>query len=362
MEQTTNKTIINLQNKDDAAAYLKKNFAKNMYFGEGILGMMANRIWEGKELTDKEQTVLSTVLPMSVGSYQIGDKVLKKGTCWNLSNEYPDGNINLEIGTLTMESGSSIVCRGKVLNLTIGSLKKVMVPGAPHAYYDFGIFGRDGANGSNGSNGSAGNNGADGVNGSVWSPGIAGDDGKDGQNGAPGQAGRDGTSGQNGQSVLAATIRIKDLNDPLTILAKPGDGGNGGKGGDGGKGGNGGKGGDGCDTGCEGSDGGNGGNGGNGGDGGNGGNGGDGGCGGTVNVFVGKNPNMVNIVTNLSEGGKGGAKGIGGAVGEGGAKGTGGKHQSDGNNGSNGQSVGANGAPGNDGRNGTAPIINVSEM
>ena len=115
MEQTTNKTIINLQNKDDAAAYLKKNFAKNMYFGEGILGMMANRIWEGKELTDKEQTVLSTVLPMSVGSYQIGDKVLKKGTCWNLSNEYPDGNINLEIGTLTMESGSSIVCRGKVL-------------------------------------------------------------------------------------------------------------------------------------------------------------------------------------------------------------------------------------------------------
>lgn len=362
MENTENKKNINLQNVAEATSYLKKNFSKDMFYGNGEIGAMVKRMWDGTELSQNDQTVLSAILPLSVQSCHIGEKKLTSGQCWDLSSEYKDGNIDLVVDKLIMETGARVVCRGKVLNLTIGTLQKNHVGGSADANYDFGIFGSDGRNGASGSSGSKGPDGSRGVDGQKKLEGTAGKDATSGSDGGAGNVGYDGSSGKNGESVWATTIKINSFNEPITVLAKPGDGGNGGNGGTGGAGGKGGDGGNGITTGCTGNNGGNGGNGGDGGRGGDGANGGDGGCGGTVNVFVGAGlAAKVNIVARVSEGGKGGAKGLGGAGGDGGKGGSAGKYSQSGQDGRSG-SYGEAGVSGNDGRNGTAPIINVSEM
>ena len=256
MEEKMNKTNFNLNSIADATSYLQKNFSKDMYFGEGQIGTIVEKMMEGKKLSQKDESILSSILPMSYAVCKCENKTLEAGECWNLSDSFKDANINLEIDTLTMKTGSSIVCRGKVLNLTINSLiKDHKDASAVNANYDIGIFGNDGGDGTNGENGANGPNGIRGRDGEVQSPGIAGPGATPGSDGSNGQAGRDGVSGQNGQSVLAASIKIKKISEAITILAKPGTGGNGGKGGDGGRGGNGGDGGNGITTGCEGNNG-----------------------------------------------------------------------------------------------------------
>lgn len=361
MNQTKN---VSLQSITDATAYIKKNFSKDMYFGDGEIGAIVKKIWDEKGISPKDHTILSSILPLNVKMFSLGDVTVQAGKCWNLSEVYKDtSNIDLEIDTLIMETGSSISCTGKFLNLTINNLKRVDVSSSTPAKYDIEILGNDGRNGNAGATGSQGTQGERGRDGQEASPGIVGPDPTPGQSGSQGGIGGNGGNGYDGESIWATKITIKNMDKrKTTIYAKPGNGGNGGNGGTGGKGGTGGNGGNGITTGCEGQNGAHGGNGGNGGKGGDGGNGGNGGNGGAIKVLVGEGlANYINTLTNVSDSGKGGNGGDGGDGGDKGYGGCGGKHHDAGPDGNYG-AKGGSGNAGNDGKSGSAPTIDVSEI
>lgn len=353
---------ITIKSPEELAAYMQQNFTEASVQGNGILQGLADGIIGDGKLTEQQQCFMDAALPMQVAGITVEEKELGKGECWDLIENYGESNLTLNVGTLTMDTGSHIECRGRALNLKIDKLVRKHSKYSSSVSYDIGLFGTDGQDGQDGVDGSNGQDGANGKDGKNWSSGIAGDDGGKGADGAPGGHGTDGAKGSDGQQVIDAEITIRQLEEPVTIAALPGKGGNGGNGGNGGKGGRGGKGGNGCDTGCEGSNGGDGGNGGNGGDGGNGGNGGNGGSGGIVRVFVPKGAKgLINTLCSVPKGGDGGSEGKGGAAGEGGDKGTGGKHHYDGNAGSNGTKTGEKGKSGSAGNAGIRATVNVSE-
>ena len=347
----------------DATAYLKKNFSKDMYFGDGEIGAIVKKIWDDKGIPQNEHTILSSILPLTVKMCPLGDVTVQAGKCWNLSEVYKDTSvINLEIDTLTMETGSSISCTGKVLNLTINNLKRVDISSSTPAKHDIEILGNDGKNGNDGAQGSQGTRGNRGRDGEEASPGIVGPEPTPGESGNQGGIGGNGSNGNDGESIWATTITIKNMDKPITIYAKPGNGGNGGNGGKGGTGGAGGNGGNGIKSGCEGQNGAHGGNGGNGGKGGDGGNGGNGGNGGAIKVLVGESlAHYVNTLINVSDGGKGGNGGDGGDGGDKGCGGNGEKYHHAGPDGNYG-AKGGSGNAGNDGKSGSIPTIEVSEM
>jgi len=307
-----------------------------------------------------------------------------RGEHWGLDDRDDIMNV-VNVGSLRLEPGATILVRGNLLILIIQRLicepAEPAEPASP-ARYQLAIlptpFSVDSDTGPlHGSGGPAGRDGTGGAGGvgaptaPTWlgaellgpvMPGAA-----DGKDGGEATAGGDGTKGRTGGASKIAEITIGELAGSLTIVATAGRGGDGGAGGTGGRGGDGGDGAPGQRTLQGVIPPGNGGNGGRGGDGGRGGRGGHGGI--ASNVFVSLPPGQagqVRVLAHPSGGGRGGPGGRGGAGGQAGHGGAPApepgaaevtRPRPDGCPGR----PGANGIPGRDGRVRPAPPVFVNE-
>ncbi|NGP89045.1 hypothetical protein [Fodinibius halophilus] len=307
-------------------------------------------------LSNEEQTQIAAKFPMDVQVSSLPDKTLAAGEEWDLGTSTSPVVINL--GTLTMEPGSSIKIANTVLKMSVQKL--VRNSGSTQgANYDLGIFGVTGTTPPQAAHGTNGDDGIKGKDGTCGSGGgIAGDNGKPGARGSSGGTGSQGKTGGEGLPSLTANITIGSGGiggsaDQFVIYTRSGDGGQGGQGGKGGNGGDGGNGGNGATCGCEHTDGADGGNGGNGGRGGNGGQGGDAVAGNDIYVTV-PTDNAKKIVkqSSVANPGNGGLGGPGGDPGNGGKGGSGGG--ASGCPTGSGGSSGSGGSAGNSGDNGNA--------
>lgn len=301
-------------------------------------------------LSDEDRIHLKSSFPMAVRTMSLSDLTLAPGYVWDLGTSTSPVVVNL--GTLTMEAGSSIKIANTVLSLSVEKLIR-NAGSTTGANYDLGIFGVTGVTPPQAGQGIAGGTGANGKPGDCQSGGgIAGNDGGPGATGHNGGTGLQGLTGGQGLAALTATIKIGPGGiggsaDQFVITTRSGDGGQGGQGGKGGNGGNGGNGGDGATCACEHTSGGDGGNGGNGGTGGEGGIGGNAAKGNDIYVTVptGQSKKIIKLpVTAIP--GNGGLAGPGGDPGAGG---TGGKA-----GGASGCPKGSNGKNGNPGSGGDA--------
>lgn len=309
-----------------------------------------NYLFSNGTLLEEEKKTLNNVIPKRIEQISIVDKTIEEGQIWELGTSSTPVDIN--IGTLTMKSGSAIRAYNTAVNLRIEKLIKENGSTKGKVNYDFGFFGINGTKGTVGAIGGTGGAGAPGSKGEASSPGIAGKGGGPGSKGDNGGKGHKGGMGQDGLPCMPATITIKDLTrvSSLVVSTCSGAGGDGGDGGKGGTGGAGGKGGDGITTGCEGN------NGGPGGMGGIGGQGGDGGDGGNavngydinINIPVTETSSKIIKVMDTAQPGAGGVGGAGGAGGAGGVGGDAGKHSDSGQSAGN----GASGDPGEMGKSG----------
>ena len=301
-----------------------------------------------------------------------------RGDHWGLDDRDDIMNV-VNVGSLRLEPGATVLARGNLLILIIQRL--ICEAGEPGLYqlailptpfsvdHDTGPL--HGSGGPAGRDGGAGTGGVGAPTAQTWLgarllrpvvPGAA--DGRDGGAATPGG---DGAKGRTGGASKLAEITIGELAGQLTILATAGRGGGGGAGGAGGRGGCGGDGAPGQRTMQGVIPPGSGGDGGRGGDGVRGGRGGHGGI--ASNVFVSLPPGQtgqVRVLAHPSGGGQGGPGGRGGA---GGQAGRGGAHapepgaagvsrpRPDGRPGL----PGADGLPGRDGRARPAPPVFVNE-
>jgi hypothetical protein len=292
-------------------------------------------------LTDGDLAQLKSIFPVSIRTISAQDKTLQPGEVWDLGTSTNPVVVNL--GTLTMQPGSSIKIANTVLDMTVNTL--VVNSGDSTNPYDMGIFGvkgitppqvgpvKDADNGAVGSSGTCGPGG-----------GVPGDNGGTGGKGTTGYVGNTGYVGGNGLPSLTAIIMLGNINGNFKISTRSGDGGQGGQGGVGGKGGTGGTGGKGATCGCTNTNGGKGGNGGDSGNGGVGGKGGDATDGNNIYVIVpkGQSGKIIQIIGTAN----GGPGGPGGPAGSPGAKGVGGK-----GGGASGCPTGSTGANGDTGQN-----------
>lgn len=271
-------------------------------------------------LEDNDISYLKRVFPVDVRTVTAGDKTLQPGEVWDLGTSTSPVVVNL--GTLTMQAGSSIKIANTVLDMMVDTL--VVNTGSTTSPYDLGIFGvkgitppqagpvKDADNGTVGSSGTCGPGG-----------GVPGDNGGTGNTGQPGHDGNTGTVGGNGFPSLTSIIKIGNITGNFRISTRSGDGGQGGQGGVGGNGGVGGTGGHGATCGCTNTNGGKGGTGGNSGNGGVGGKGGDAVDGNNIYVIVPKG--QAGKIIQINATANGGPGGPGGPAGKPGAKGVGGK-------------------------------------
>jgi len=301
-----------------------------------------------------------------------------RGEHWGLDDRDDIMNV-VNVGSLRLEPGATVLARGNLLILIIQRL--ICEPGDPGGYQlailptpfpvDSGTGPRHGPGGPAGGDGAGGAGGVSALTAQTWLgarllgpvvPGAA-----DGSDGGEATAGGDGAKGRTGGASKLAEITIGELPGSLTILATAGRGGDGGDGGDGGRGGDGGHGAPGQRT-LQGIiPPGRGGDGGHGGVGGRGGRGGHGGI--ASNVFVSLPPGQAGQVRVLAHPSGGGRGGPGGRGGDGGQAGRGGAHVPE--PGASGVSrpppdgrpglPGANGLPGRDGRPRPAPPAFVNE-
>ncbi len=374
-------TIINVQSIDElhhllhdsmpaedrrkrAEALLKSAQASAEGSVEAVLHRVRSYIFADEPLAAEDREQIGGAFPMQVQATSLPDKTLGPCEEWDLGTS--TSPVVLNIGTLTMEPGSSIVIRNTVLSLSIQTLIRNTAT-APGPRYDLAILGAPGVNGHDGGMGDAGSNGVTGKPGACSSAGIAGPPGEAGASGFTGGTGAQGGQGGDGLPALSATIRIGPggivgSGQSFTILSQSGAGGPGGRGGTGGKGGDGGRGGDGATCGCTGTAAGNGGNGGCGGTGGAGGTGGNGSK--AEDIYVAVPAGQTSRIAKLQQEAPPGAGGLAGPGGAGGAGGTGGaeaKHTGRGLAGEPGQA----GNPGCAGPRGSKPgapgEIHISE-
>jgi hypothetical protein len=307
-------------------------------------------VFKNSPLSDEDRSHLKSSFPMEVRTMSLPDKTLPPGYVWDLGTSTSPVVVNL--GTLTMEAGSSIKIANTVLNMSVETLIR-NAGTTTGANYDLGIFGVTGVTPPQAGQGIAGGTGANGRPGDCQSGGgIAGNDGGPGATGHNGGTGLQGQTGGQGLAALTATIKIGSGGiggsaNQFVITTRSGDGGQGGQGGKGGKGGNGGRGGDGATCGCEYTSGGNGGNGGNGASGGEGGTGGKAVNGNDIYVSVptGQSGKIIKLPVTANPGNGG----IGGPGGDPGTGGTGGLR-----GGASGCPKGSNGTNGNPGSAGDA--------
>lgn len=288
---------------------------------------------------------LNRHFPIRVKAISAKTKRIKAGECLDVSTRGSDWGIDhmeelyciVNIDTLVLEPGASLIVRGNVFSLVCQRIVKLGEDKAGE--YDIGIlptpyaFHSDGSYNMNGKDGENGKNGNDAAFvkdvetkatffGALYYgeqteavSGISGEDGEDGQKGEDGKA---------GGATKLAEITIRDIDakkGKLCIFAKTGDGGDGGNGGNGGDAGSGSNGQNGYQTLSKWIDQGQGGDGGNGGNGGNGGHGGNGGI--ASNVYISVNKEQENSVKIITKKGHGGNPGIGGDGGHGGCGGNG---------------------------------------
>jgi hypothetical protein len=319
--------------------------------GDTLMRRIEEYVYGDAPISQLDRQRIHTLFPTSVVAVSIADKTLQPGEVWDLGTSSSVAVVNL--GTLTMESGSSIVIRNTVLSFKVDTLVR-NTGSTTGPNYDLAILGATGATGTTGNTGGAGGNGSGGSPGTCSSPGISGDPGGPGQTGPAGGKGAYGGQGGLGLASLTADINIgtggiTGSAGQFIILTRSGTGGIGGVGGAGGAGGAGGVGGTGATCGCEGTNGGNGGRGGTGGAGGTGGDGGNGSNGSDIYVLVptGQRNRVVRVMQPAPPG-NGGTGGNGGAGGSGGGGGAAGKHQQKGNGGGSGPggSQGFTGKPG----------------
>ena len=331
---------------------------------EAVMHRVRSYIFADEPLADEDRQQIGGAFPMQVQARSLPDKTLGPGEAWDLGTS--TSPVVLNIGTLTMESGSFIVIRNTVLNLSIQTLIR-NTGTTPGPGYDLAILGVPGLKGHEGGVGEAGGNGLNGTPGACSSAGIAGPPGEPGRSGATGGSGAQGCQGGDGLPALTATIRIgpggiAGSGQRFVILSQSGAGGPGGMGGVGGKGGDGGRGGNGATCGCTGTAAGNGGNGGSGGPGGTGGTGGNGSE--ADDIYVAVPAGQTSRIAKLTQEAPPGAGGLAGPGGPGGAGGVGGaeaKHNGPGLPGEMGQ-AGNPGCAGLQGAKPGAPAeIQVSE-
>jgi len=288
---------------------------------------------------------LNRHFPLRVKAISVKVKRIKAGECLEVSTRGVDWNIDhmeelyciVNIDTLILEPGASLVVRGNVFSLICQHIIKLgtdtdgkydigILP-TPYAFHSDGSLNMEGADGKKGKNGKD----ADFVKdvetkttffGALYygeqTKALSGERGEDGEHG---QKGEDGKAG--GATKLAE-ITIRDVDakkGSLCIFAKTGDGGSGGNGGDGGYGGHGGNGQSGYQTLSKWIVQGQGGHGGHGGNGGNGGHGGNGGI--ASNIYISVNQDQIDSVKVIAEQGFGGLSGKGGMGGRGGTPGEG---------------------------------------
>jgi hypothetical protein len=300
-----------------------------------------------------------------------------RGEHWGLDDRDDILNV-VNVGSLRLEPGATVLARGNLLILIIQRLTcEPAGPGGHQLAILPTSFSVDNGTGPlHGPGGPAGRGGAGGAGGAgapaeqTWLgarlvrpvvPGAA-----DGRDGGEGTAGGDGAKGRTGGASKLAEITIGELAGPLTILATAGRGGDGGAGGAGGRGGDGGPGAPSQRTLQGVIPPGHGGDGGHGGHGGRGGRGGHGGI--ASNVFVSLPPGQAGQVRVLAHPSGGGRGGLGGHGGDGGLAARGGAHapepgtdvsppRLDGRPGL----PGADGLPGCGGRARPAPPVFVNE-
>ena len=209
-------------------------------------------------LADADAEQLKAAFPVEVTTLSALNKTLNPGEVWNLGTSTSPVSINL--GTLTMEAGSSIRIQNTILKFTVQTLIRNSGSSTSTVNYDIGIFGATGATGPTGAAGSTGATGA------VGTPGTCtvsnSEPGDDGGNGATGTIGSTGGVGQPGGAGLAALNAYITIQQGLTgsagqlvVATTSGTGGAGDMGGAGGVGGPGGQGGDGATCACTGTSG-----------------------------------------------------------------------------------------------------------
>ena len=303
-------------------------------------------VFADREPTPTDNYGMGRHLPVHVQAISVCNHTIRenevfdvsvRGDVWGL-DDFEELYVIVNVGTLILEAGASLVVRGNVFSFLCQRLVRGALrpghSGSNTEAFDLGIlptpfsvdFKSGPINGADGARGYDGLNGADGRDarcyGSVFGPIVSGESlmSRDGSAGGPGGPGVDGSPGRNGGMCKLAelTIRYADAKgQPFVVFSQPGRGGNGGRGGDGGDGGRGGRGGFGGKSlrgpvfdGVSG-------NGGDGGDGGTGGQGGHGGIGSNIYVTLpSEQEDQITCVSKPSEPGDGGA---GGKAGGGGA-------------------------------------------
>src|ERR1044072_8169467 len=300
------------------------------------------------ELTPEDEYGLRKHLPVHVQAISVCNHTIRenevfdvsvRGHVWEL-NDYEELYVILNVGTLILEPGASLVVRGNVFSLLCQRLARSAPRPEPRdpntEAFDIGIlptpfsvdFKSGSLNGADGRRGYDGHSGADGKGveccGSVFGPIVSHESltSRDGAPGGPGGHGAAGSPGRNGGMCKLAelTIRYADAKgQPFIVFSQPGRGGSCGRGGDGGDGGHGGSGGPGGRSLRGPIFNGAGGNGGEGGDGGNGGGGGHGGI--ASNIYVTVPPEQEDQIICISRPSEFGDGGVGGTGGRGGAAG-----------------------------------------
>ncbi|MCB0628194.1 MAG: hypothetical protein R2824_02005 [Saprospiraceae bacterium] len=375
----------------DATAEERRERAKHFFneqliarsrLGQGMHDRGESIVFAEGQMKESDLASLAHHLPVHVKAWSILYKRVPAGEVWDVSARAEEWGLSkmeelytaVNIGTLVLEPGASMVIRGNVFSLLCQEL--IVLPDQPKDAYQIGIlptpFPVDIDKGTH-----HGSDGIDGLDGTPGQDGLPMDLeygtlgamirtlpdplSLDGQAGTNGKAGTDGQKGKNGGMCKIAELSIRKLSGPLAVFSQAGKGGNGGQGGNGGSGGNGGHGTAGYKGVSGNIKGGQGGDGGNGGQGGRGGHGANGGL--SSNIYLSvlpKSEQQISMHSLPSEGGIGGQGGQGGAGGFGGRGGIGKIPEVQGSEGIDGQK-GADGKNGTNGRTRPAAVLYLNE-
>jgi hypothetical protein len=360
--------------------------------GQGMHDRGESIIWAEGALWDTDWPGINRHLPIRVKAISAATKIVPANTAWDVTTRGADWGIDeleelyviVNIGTLVLEPGASVIVRGNVFTLvcqrlTRGVGSSAIARAADVAVsYDLGILSHPfpGGKPEGALHGGVGRNSAAGkdalpivrppLSSSLFGPiDWKGEVGSiDGAAGCPGEPGRRGGNGKSGGPTKLAEINIRDI-DPaageVVVFAQPGSGGNGGRGGRGGDGGDGTAGGEGFRTLAGIRPGGRGGDGGAAGDGGPGGHGGHGGI--SSNIYICVPPDQESRIRRVALPGRAGLAGAGGEPGRPGHAGAGGDGPIDDTHGLDGSPgrVGHQGRDGHAGHDRPAPPMFLNE-
>ena len=274
---------------------------------------------------------LNRHFPLRVKAISVKVKRIKAGECLEVSTRGMDWDIDhmeelyciVNIDTLILEPGASLIVRGNVFSLVCQHIVKLGTD--KEGKYDIGIlptpyaFHSDGSSNMVGADGKIGKNGKDAdfvkdveTKATFFGPLYYGEQTKalSGERGEDGEYGQKGEDGKAGGATKLAEITIRDIDAKkgnLCIFAKTGGNGSNGQ--------------SGYQTLSKWIMQGQGGDGGNGGNGGNGGHGGNGGI--ASNIYISVNQDQIDCVKVIAEQGFGGLSGKGGMGGRGGTPGEG---------------------------------------